>query len=89
MSLIKSKRIFAYAMTAAMAMNCMTMFNLPVYAAENVAESRIWNFTYFGQSSNESLNTFEMIDPDELSFKLNSCSYNEDGTIQTIEGLDE
>ncbi len=83
MSLIKSKKVFAYAMTAAMVMNCMTMFSLPVYAAENenVAESRAWNFTYFGQSSNEALNTFEMIDPDELSFKLNSCSYNEDGSI--------
>ncbi|MBP3887731.1 MAG: hypothetical protein J6F30_08805 [Cellulosilyticum sp.] len=83
MGLRKSKKAFAYAMTAAMTMNCMSMFSLPVYAAEvgNVAESRTWNFTYFGQSSNEALNTFEMINPDELSFKLNSCSYNEDGSI--------
>lgn len=83
MGLRRSKKVFAYAMTAAMAMNCMTMFSLPVYAAENenVAASRTWNYTYFGQSTKEELNTFEMINPDELSFKLNSCSYKEDGSI--------
>ncbi|MBE6024740.1 MAG: right-handed parallel beta-helix repeat-containing protein [Cellulosilyticum sp.] len=83
MALRKSKKLFAYAMTAAMTMNCMTMFSLPVCAAEveNVAQDRTWNFTYFGQSSNEERNTFEMIDPEELSFKLNSCTYKEDGTI--------
>ena len=83
MGLRRFKKGFTYAMTAAMAMNCMTMFSLPVYAAEseNVADSRTWNFTYFGQSSNEERNTFEMIDPEELSFKLNSCTYKEDGTI--------
>ena len=83
MGLRRSKKLMACAVSTAMAMNCMSMFSLPIYAAEtgDVAEQKTWNFTYFGQSTNEKLNTFEMIDADELTFKLNSCSYNEDGSI--------
>ena len=39
---------------------------------------RVWNFTWFGQSSNGDLNTLKMIDPNDLTFSLNSCSYNAD-----------
>ena len=45
-------------------------------------KERVWNFTWFGQSSNGELNTLKMIDPNDLKFSLNSCSYNDDtGTI--------
>lgn len=42
---------------------------------------RVWKYTYFGQSSSEALNTIEMIDENNLTFKLNSCSVKADGTI--------
>jgi hypothetical protein len=44
-------------------------------------EEREWAFTYFGQSASGSLNTFEMVDSDNLQFKLNSCTVKSDGTI--------
>ena len=45
-------------------------------------KERVWNFTWFGQSSNGNLNTLKMIDPNNLKFTLNSCAYNADsGTI--------
>ena len=83
MNLKQPRKFFAYAVTTAMAMNCMTMLSSPVFAAEhaNLAQQKTWNFTYFGQSSNEKVNTFEMVDEKDLTFKLNSCSYKEDGSI--------
>jgi pectate disaccharide-lyase len=45
---------------------------------------REWNFTYFGQSVSSSRNTFEMINSEELTFKLNSCTIKADGI--TIDG---
>ncbi len=45
---------------------------------------REWNFTYFGQSISSSRNTMEMINPEDLTFKLNSCSIKDDGV--TIDG---
>ena len=45
-------------------------------------KERVWNFTWFGQSSNGELNTLKMLDANDLKFTLNSCSFNEDsGTI--------
>ena len=41
---------------------------------------REWAFTYFGQSSNKDLNTVEVVDRDNLTLKLNSCTLNPDGT---------
>jgi hypothetical protein len=43
---------------------------------------REWFFTWFGQSSKAELNAMEMLDPDQLKFRLKSCSYNPaDGQI--------
>ncbi|MCR5288675.1 MAG: fibronectin type III domain-containing protein [Treponema sp.] len=44
----------------------------------NAEAERVWNFTWFGQSSNSELNTLKMIDPNDLKFSLNSCDYNKD-----------
>lgn len=37
---------------------------------------RNWQFTWFGQSTGGSKNTMEMVDADDLTFNLNSCTYN-------------
>lgn len=42
---------------------------------------REWAFTYFGQSVSSSLNTIEVVDQEDLTLKLNSCSIKADGTI--------
>lgn len=41
-------------------------------------EERPWTFTWFGQSTKAELNKMEMIDGDNLLFKLFSCSYTPD-----------
>lgn len=38
---------------------------------------RQWIFTEFGQSSSRALNTIEMLDSDNLRFRLNSCTYTD------------
>lgn len=40
-------------------------------------KDREWKHTWFGQSTKEALNTMEMIDADNLKFKLSSCTYDE------------
>ncbi len=42
-------------------------------------QEREWSFTYFGQSSSSSLNKMEMLDPEEFTFRLYSCSIKDDG----------
>lgn len=43
---------------------------------------RIWKFTEFGTSTNPERNNMEMIDSDNLTVKLNSCTFNpETGAI--------
>lgn len=42
---------------------------------------REWAYTYFGQSSSSSLNTMEIVDQENLTVKLNSCTSNADGSI--------
>lgn len=84
MGLRKTKQIATWALSFAMLFSCSaTSQNL--FAAENAqnekAAAKEWKFTYFGQSSNEALNTFEMLDEENLTFKLNSCTIKEDGTI--------
>jgi hypothetical protein len=49
-------------------------------------KDRVWNFTWFGQSSNGSVNTIEMLDADNLKFRLNSCAVNEKGDIESKGG---
>ncbi len=44
-------------------------------------KEREWNFTYFGQSIKADLNKMEMIDEENLKFKLYSCSTKADGSI--------
>ena len=39
-------------------------------------KEREWKFTWFGQSSNNALNTMEMIDGNNLKFKLSSCTFD-------------
>ncbi|MGN0158842.1 MAG: hypothetical protein ACI39W_06865, partial [Brotaphodocola sp.] len=50
-------------------------------ADEEWATSSDWKFTYFGASSSKSLNTIGEDSSIEDSVVLNSCSYNEDGSI--------
>ena len=40
---------------------------------------RIWAFTEFGTSTKNTRNTMEMLDSDDLKFKLNSCIVGSDG----------
>ncbi len=42
---------------------------------------REWFFTWFGQSTRTELNTMEMLDADNLTFRLRSCSVLQDGQI--------
>jgi hypothetical protein len=42
---------------------------------------RIWTFTEFGQSTKPTLNTFTLLDGDDLSFQLASCTFSKDGAI--------
>ena len=42
---------------------------------------RIWEFTEFGTSTKATRNNMEMIDSDDLKFKLNSCIVGADGSI--------
>jgi len=48
----------------------------PVTLTVRQEKDREWKFTWFGQSSNGDRNTMEMIDPDNLTFKLKSCTYD-------------
>lgn len=50
------------------------------FAVEDKIE-REWAFTYFGQSINSAVNTAEVVDKENLTIKLNSCSVNADGSI--------
>lgn len=84
MVLRKTKKAATWALSFAMLFSGFaTSQNL--FAAEKAQNGKTlakeWNFTYFGQSSNGDLNTFEMLDEKDLTFKLNSCSIKEDGTI--------
>ncbi|HCM25325.1 MAG TPA: pectate lyase [Treponema sp.] len=45
------------------------------------AGDREWSFAWFGQSSKAELNTMRLIDADNLTFSLNSCSVLADGQI--------
>lgn len=49
----------------------------PINKTASTEADRIWNFTWFGQSTNGNRNTMEMIDADKMEFKLNSCTFNE------------
>lgn len=49
----------------------------PINKTASTEADRIWNFTWFGQSTNGNRNTMEMIDADKMEFKLKSCTYNE------------
>lgn len=42
---------------------------------------RIWEFTEFGTSTKATRNNMEMIDSDDLTFRLNSCIVGKDGSI--------
>ena len=79
MVLKRTKKVVTWTLSFAMLLGCTGMYPT-VYAAEKGTEKQ-WQFTYFGQSSNKELNTFEMLDEEDLTFKLNSCSINEDGII--------
>lgn len=47
---------------------------------------REWRFTWFGQSTNGSRNTFEMLDPDKPEFRLRSCTFFPNGDIDQKAG---
>ena len=84
MILRKTKKVATFALSFAMLFSgFVTSQNL--FAAEKAqndkALAKEWKFTYFGQSANKDLNTFELLDEKDLTFKLNSCSIKEDGTI--------
>ncbi len=53
----------------------------PVEKTVRTERDREWNFTWFGQSSNVNRNRFEMIDADNMNFKLFSTIHLPDGSI--------
>lgn len=48
----------------------------PYVLTVRAEKDREWKFTWFGQSTSASRNIMEMIDPDNLTFKLLSCTYD-------------
>ena len=52
-----------------------------VYKTARKEKDRVWNFTRFGQSTKEALNTYNIIDSDELELELNSCSVTLSGDV--------
>ncbi len=42
---------------------------------------RIWTFTEFGTSTKDTRNTIEILDSDDMKFRLNSCIVGSDGSI--------
>ena len=52
----------------------------------HLTADRIWQFTWFGQSTNGSRNTMEMLDSDNLTFKLSSCTYNPESLVISDKG---
>lgn len=65
-----------YAIALAASRGAETVISSPVIKTVRDIKERDWNFVWFGQSTNESLNTFKMIDNDSFVFQLGSCSYN-------------
>ena len=57
-----------------------------IHKKVKAAEEREWAYTFFGQSIKENVNTMEMIEEENLTFKLNSCTVKEDGTIDAKGG---
>ncbi|MDR1748651.1 MAG: fibronectin type III domain-containing protein, partial [Spirochaetaceae bacterium] len=53
----------------------------PVIKTVRSEQEREWNFTWFGQSTNGDRNRFEMIDADNMKFRLFSATHLPDGTI--------
>lgn len=54
----------------------------PIQKTVAANAERVWNFTEFGTSTNPARNNMEMIDPDNLTVKLNSCTFDpKTGTI--------
>ena len=77
--LIPGKR---YDFVAAAVRGAESAASKPLRKLAKADAEREWFFTWFGQSSKAELNTMEMLDPDQLKFKLRSCSYNPaDGQI--------
>lgn len=48
----------------------------PVTKTIIAGKDREWKHTWFGQSTKEALNTMEMLDADNLKFKLASCTFD-------------
>lgn len=54
----------------------------PYYKTARSEAEREWSFTYFGQSVKKDYNYITILDSDDLTFSLNSCSYDSvSGTI--------
>ena len=53
----------------------------PVATTIRAEAEREWHFTWFGQSTKAELNTFRMLDADDPSFVLDSCSVLADGQV--------
>ena len=52
-----------------------------LYKTARKDKDRVWNFTRFGQSTKEALNTYFIIDSDQLELELNSCSVTLNGEV--------
>ena len=52
-----------------------------VYKTARKEKDRVWSFTRFGQSTKEALNTYNIINSDELELELNSCSVTLGGDV--------
>lgn len=51
-----------------------------VYKTARAEKDREWNFTYFGQSTKADRNKVEILDADNLTLKMYSCTTNADGS---------
>jgi hypothetical protein len=53
----------------------------PVLKTVRSERDREWNFSWFGQSTNVARNRFEMVDADNMEFKLYSATHLDNGDI--------
>jgi len=53
----------------------------PLLKTIRTEAERIWNFAWFGQSANAVANTIDVLDSDDLRFRLRSCTVQPNGQV--------
>lgn len=81
--MLEEGRVYDFTVTAVRADETVTGDAVTKTARKEA--DRQWNFTWFGQSTKEELNRMEMLDSDNLSFRLYSTEYDENG-VTTAKG---